>query len=235
MTKERRFFDDEPEEDDPHAGEFFTEETLGQWSLQPWRKPDIFETYRGGARAIWYGPEGAEGDVASELIWDEPGSSDLGGGSFTFTEYQHVGGLFDKGTYDERTPFLTQSTTFTVRAVLEALREAGIEKPRRLLLWAPGLGSAQVSYWGGEDGWAESLPVADPGLDGVEGLEMSSAKDLAPIIRAARAQGIRVEKTRGGHIAFYTPKGVYFTASSPSDWRAVRNIIAHLRRRGVRL
>jgi hypothetical protein len=39
------------------------------------------------------------------------------------------------------------------------------------------------------------------------------------------------------HVKIYNPDGafVYTTSSTPSDWRAGRNLVAHLRRLGAKL
>ncbi len=57
--------------------------------------------------------------------------------------------------------------------------------------------------------------------------------DLRDIVREARRQGWKVLPTKGGHLEFRSPQGQrIFGPSTPSDWRAVRNLLAHLKRGG---
>lgn len=56
-------------------------------------------------------------------------------------------------------------------------------------------------------------------------------KDLAD---AARAAGWEITRTRGGHFRWQPPEGPpIFVASTPSDWRAISNTRAMLKRAGV--
>lgn len=56
---------------------------------------------------------------------------------------------------------------------------------------------------------------------------------------AAREQGWEVEQTRGNHRKFIPPAGndapYIFSSGTPSDYRAVKNCRAKLRRAGVRI
>jgi hypothetical protein len=134
---------------EPKRGEFFDDNALGQWHMKPWRKPDVSEHLSGGAQLIWYGPHGRNGDVATELI------ADIEAGMIAVS----VVGLLDEGSYDPDYPFSKQTTAFTVKAVLKALRDERI-KPKRgtILLWAVGLGVAQLAYYGGVEEMVEGLP-----------------------------------------------------------------------------
>jgi predicted RNA binding protein YcfA (HicA-like mRNA interferase family) len=59
-------------------------------------------------------------------------------------------------------------------------------------------------------------------------------KEVAELVRRARAHGWVVQKTRGGHLRWKSPDGkVVFSGSTPSDVRAVRNIRSSLRRMGL--
>lgn len=64
---------------------------------------------------------------------------------------------------------------------------------------------------------------------------MASSKELKPLIRAAEKQGWTVETTRAGRYKWTSPKGglPYFSALTPSDRRAIHNITADLRKRGL--
>jgi hypothetical protein len=150
MTRQLSFDDDDDDDDD--AGEFFRKETLGQWRKKRWRKPDVFDTYPDGARAIWYGPNGADGDEATECIWDTPSQT------FEVTEYQSIAGDFDEGTYDPDEPFSTQTTSFTIKAVMQAIKDIG-ENPTGIIMWAVSLGVAQLAYFGGAESMVDSLPT----------------------------------------------------------------------------
>jgi hypothetical protein len=57
--------------------------------------------------------------------------------------------------------------------------------------------------------------------------------DLRQLMRSAVRQGWKVQRTGGGHLAWCSPAGaVVFSASTPSDWRALQNHKAHLRKHG---
>jgi len=59
-------------------------------------------------------------------------------------------------------------------------------------------------------------------------------REFRPLVEAAVAQGWTVTPTKGGHLKFQSPKGdVVFAAGTPSDWRAMKNVRAHLRRAGL--
>jgi len=54
------------------------------------------------------------------------------------------------------------------------------------------------------------------------------------LVDAAQAQGWTVGPTKSGHLKFQSPTGaVVFASSSPSDWRASRNLRTTLRRAGL--
>jgi predicted RNA binding protein YcfA (HicA-like mRNA interferase family) len=59
--------------------------------------------------------------------------------------------------------------------------------------------------------------------------------DLKSLRKLAIKQGWRVETTRGGHIKWYPVHGTEFvvTSSTPSDYRAIRNIRSMLKRYGL--
>ena len=62
-------------------------------------------------------------------------------------------------------------------------------------------------------------------------------RELRAILCRLRDQGWTVELRRSGHYRLDPPGGggPYFTGSTPSDWRGIRNLVADLRRRGARL
>lgn len=142
-------FDDTP----PKRGEFFDDNALGQWHQEPWSKPDVSAHLPGGVQLIWYSDQRRDGDMATELI------ADIEAGTIAVSEYNSVVGLFDEGSYDPDYTFAKQTTEFTLKAVLKALRDARIKpKTGTILLWAVGLGVAQLAYYGGAEDMVESLP-----------------------------------------------------------------------------
>ena len=63
---------------------------------------------------------------------------------------------------------------------------------------------------------------------------MSGGKDLRKLLRTLRALGWKTERRKGGHYCLTAPDGVQvFTGSTASDWRALKNLRARLRRMGV--
>jgi predicted RNA binding protein YcfA (HicA-like mRNA interferase family) len=62
---------------------------------------------------------------------------------------------------------------------------------------------------------------------------MTSKKDIEQLKRKAEKQGWTVEVTNGGHRRWTSPQGEkVFSALTPSDHRAIKNIIKELARRG---
>ena len=78
-------------------------------SVKPYREPD---SQVDTSWAVWYGPDGEDGDFATEV--------DRQIGGFVVREYQSVVGYFDEGTYDESEPFRV-SETWVSREELEKL------------------------------------------------------------------------------------------------------------------
>lgn len=65
---------------------------------------------------------------------------------------------------------------------------------------------------------------------------MSASQDKAirSLVRLAECQGWTVTRTRRNHLKFCAPNGgVYFTGSTPSDHRAIKNATTHLRKMGL--
>lgn len=65
---------------------------------------------------------------------------------------------------------------------------------------------------------------------------MASSKELSVLKKKATKAGWRVEPTRkSGRLKWTSPKGgmPYFSASTPSDRKAVHNISADLRKMGL--
>jgi hypothetical protein len=60
-------------------------------------------------------------------------------------------------------------------------------------------------------------------------------KEFKNLVRSLQQQGVRVKRTQKSHICVITPKGPVFCASTPSDNRALKNAIAMLKRKGVKI
>jgi hypothetical protein len=57
------------------------------------------------------------------------------------------------------------------------------------------------------------------------------AKDLRPLARKYQAKGWRLELTNKGHVRWIAPSGeTVVSGSTPSDWRATKQIEARLKR-----
>lgn len=62
--------------------------------------------------------------------------------------------------------------------------------------------------------------------------------DLKDIVQAAKKAGWSVEQTKGNHLAFTPTDKAYprvIGAGTPSDWRSLKNLVAQLRRSGLKL
>jgi hypothetical protein len=58
-------------------------------------------------------------------------------------------------------------------------------------------------------------------------------KDLRVLMEEAQSQGWNISKTNGGHFKWVSPLGrFFFTAQTPSDHRALKNIKRDLRMNG---
>lgn len=65
---------------------------------------------------------------------------------------------------------------------------------------------------------------------------MASKNDFRDMIKAAERAGWTVERRHGGHLKWKSPTGaVVFSASTPSDHRAIKNHMSLLRKAGLNL
>jgi predicted RNA binding protein YcfA (HicA-like mRNA interferase family) len=56
---------------------------------------------------------------------------------------------------------------------------------------------------------------------------------LAELFKRLESEGWEIERRKAGHVRLTSPKGgVVFTSSSPSDFRALRNVERDLKRAG---
>jgi hypothetical protein len=62
-------------------------------------------------------------------------------------------------------------------------------------------------------------------------LEWRMKKDVKQLVQLYIQWGWKIDKTNGGHLRFRGPKGeLVYSASTPSDWRALANLRAQLKR-----
>lgn len=68
-----------------------------------------------------------------------------------------------------------------------------------------------------------------------KGATMSVKKELKEVLREAERQGWTVTETGGGHYKLVPPnkdKPIVYIGKTPSDFRALANIIARMRKSG---
>ena len=61
---------------------------------------------------------------------------------------------------------------------------------------------------------------------------------IADLIKAAKKQGWRVEQRGSGHTMFFPPEkvlGIVTVSGTPSDYRALKNIVRDLKERGLKI
>lgn len=75
-----------------------------------------------------------------------------------------------------------------------------------------------------------------PRVEGVGSRPMSAKKELKEIVKSAEKQGWRVKRTKKGHLMFLAPDGVnkLTTGGTPGEYKAIDNLLAHLRRHGFK-
>jgi predicted RNA binding protein YcfA (HicA-like mRNA interferase family) len=64
---------------------------------------------------------------------------------------------------------------------------------------------------------------------------MSTKTDVKRILKRLQAKGFKVKRTKSSHVCVTTPQGPVFCSSTPSDHRAIQNILSMLKRKGVDL
>jgi hypothetical protein len=121
------------------------------WEPFEWREPDEVS----GDQSVWYGPEGAEGDVATTI------SSDMDG--FQVCEYQAVAGLIENPEADflKTCVFVDWGVVAVAGAEMalprEILEGETEEAVRRIMRVAVAIGVAKMAYFGGDEEWVDSL------------------------------------------------------------------------------
>jgi hypothetical protein len=111
-------------------------------NAEPFREPD--EEVAG--YGIWYGPDGPDGDVATEVEIEHLGYER---DRYIVREYHHAEGYIDD--YDPDEPFLVVETLVD-KADLPDVDD------RLALRYAAAIGVQQMSERGGEESWASELP-----------------------------------------------------------------------------
>lgn len=59
---------------------------------------------------------------------------------------------------------------------------------------------------------------------------------LKTVIKKAKKKGWTITRCKNNHLRFFPPeedKSIVFFSGTPSDWRAVRNLITKLRHQGL--
>lgn len=67
---------------------------------------------------------------------------------------------------------------------------------------------------------------------------LSPSKEVNKIVKLAKKEGWRVEKTNSSHILFYPPDvddGIVTMSSTPSSPRNFKNILSKLKAKGLKL
>lgn len=61
---------------------------------------------------------------------------------------------------------------------------------------------------------------------------MSARADLMRLVRQYRKEGWQIEPTGGHHLKWVPPTGaaIFFTSSTPGDWRNLANVKAQIKR-----
>jgi hypothetical protein len=62
-----------------------------------------------------------------------------------------------------------------------------------------------------------------------------SKKDVKRVLRHLKQKRYRVKPTRAAHVCVFTPGGPVFCSSTPSDMRGIKNFLAMLKRKGVKI
>lgn len=63
---------------------------------------------------------------------------------------------------------------------------------------------------------------------------IGARKEYRPLVKKARKAGWVVELSGKNHLKFCPPKGSpVFTSNTPSDGRAIKNLVSLLRKRGL--
>lgn len=122
------------------------------WNGRPFRKADRLHDYG----AVWYGPDGPDGDIATQVEPD--------GGGYRVSEYTNIEAEIE----DAPRPFLCTSAhveRHALHAAVRALTPHGEEEVARMRedseleeRYAAGLGVAQLAHLGGDETFVDDLP-----------------------------------------------------------------------------
>jgi len=128
------------------------------------REPDVFEDHGDlGAFAIWYGPDGPQGDDATFVETTGVGSD------FTVIEYHNPAGEID----EPEDNYLTQTVVLDANQLARFAAHAGLLNLSsvELLRYAARVGTREMFERGGDEGWASELPQP-PAPRGGEGIAL---------------------------------------------------------------
>jgi len=152
------------------------ERWLEQWHGEKSSAPDKFEDWGGHFQAIWYS-EYDPSKTPDELRENSVGATsvELSSDGYVYSDYRHISEWYmdepwDPDRHDDY--FNIQTVQFEPllirRVLLEHFRETVGATPQarrqmpktplEMARWVSGLGSAYVSYYGGEEDTSESLP-----------------------------------------------------------------------------
>lgn len=121
------------------------------WDRKPFRVPDeSVESKDHGDYAIWYGPAGDEGDVATEVTPEY--------GGWEIAEYRDVSWLDAEAGIEGDDPFLKISTRVTLDELEGALGRPVPEDSALASRLAAGYGVAYLGYYGGTEERVKELP-----------------------------------------------------------------------------
>ena len=150
-------------------------ETIAHWHKQKWRLPD----YDDGSTAIWYGPDGPQGEYATTIDYDDI--------------YQYAITEFSPDPNNNSNNIVCITVLLSKDDVDETLRVSGVYTTgSNEHLWAVGLGVAEIFYFGGDTSDFCTIPnpggIPDPGAVTPEkGWKMQDDLDASPMRRALPA------------------------------------------------
>jgi hypothetical protein len=67
------------------------------------------------------------------------------------------------------------------------------------------------------------------------GKSRARKREVKKVLKQVRAKKHKVKPTKASHFCIVTPGGPVFCSSTPSDVRAMKNLVAMLKRKGVKL
>jgi hypothetical protein len=136
---------------------------LRDWDEEPWREPDKAEDFGGHFQAVWYG---FPGEIVTTALMVE-----LSSDAYVVTEYTHISEWYMDEPWDpdEHGDFYRlQVAAFKPAFIRTTLRHALWGSPAErqripkrkvdVARWTAGIGMARISYMGGDEDEASTLP-----------------------------------------------------------------------------